>query len=153
MVDSVRIWGRAQAANFVTKIRSLAVASMAAGERLWYAPSAVVYHAIPENRLTQRYLLRFWYDHGRATTRERGYRPSVYGIPRWCFSIPIILARPFLINVQHWLKTEDPKARFYNKGVVWMMMGEMVEMPRVWWTGIKRSWRPIWVKRNPQPPM
>lgn len=111
---------------------------MAAGERLWYAPSAVVYHAIPENRLTQRYLLRFWYDHGRAQVRERGYRPSVYGIPRWCFSIPIILSRPFLINVQIWLGTKDPKARFYNKGVVWMMMGEMVEMPRVWWTGFRR---------------
>jgi len=111
---------------------------MAAGERLWYEPSAVVYHAIPENRLTRRYLLRFWYDHGRAMARERGYRPSVYGIPRWCFSIPIMLARPFLINVQVWLKTKDPKTRFFNKGVVWMMMGEMVEMPRVWWTGIKR---------------
>lgn len=111
---------------------------LAAGERLWYAPSAVVYHAVPEDRLTERYLLRFWYDHGRAMTRERGYRPSVYGIPRWCFSIPIILARPFLINVWVWLKTRDPKARFFKKGVVWMMMGEMVEMPRVWWTGIRQ---------------
>jgi glycosyltransferase involved in cell wall biosynthesis len=111
---------------------------MAAGERLWYAPSAVVYHAIPENRLTQRYFLRFSYDHGRALVRERGYRPSVYGIPRWFFSIPIILARPFLINVRSWLGTKDPKARFFKKGIVWKTMGEMVEMPRVWWTGIKK---------------
>ena len=111
---------------------------LAAGERLWYAPSAVVYHAIPENRLTQRYFLRFSYDHGRALVRERGYRPSVYGIPRWFFSIPIMLARPFPISVRIWLETKDPKARFFKKGDVWKMMGEMVETPRVWWTGIRQ---------------
>jgi glycosyltransferase involved in cell wall biosynthesis len=111
---------------------------MAAGGRLWYAPSAVVYHAVPEDRLTQRYFLRFSYDHGRALVRERGYRPSVYGIPRWFFSVPIMLAFPFPISVRIWLKTKDPKARFFKKGDVWKMMGEMVEMPRVWWTGIKQ---------------
>src|SRR4029453_17645691 len=28
---------------------------LAAGERLWYQPSAVVYHAVPANRVQKRY--------------------------------------------------------------------------------------------------
>ncbi len=105
---------------------------MGAGERLWYVPDAVVYHAIPPNRLQQEYLLRFWYDHGRAQMREIGPRPSVFGIPRWLFAIPktgLIVLTQFTFL---WLTATDPKRRFFFKGLVWMTLGQIVEMPRVW---------------------
>ena len=47
------------------------------GELLRYEPSAVVYHAIPESRLTREYLLAFWYDLGRASIREMEHRPDI----------------------------------------------------------------------------
>lgn len=108
---------------------------MAAGERLWYAPGAVVYHGVPEKRLTQRYLMRWWYDHGRATVRERGPQPPEHGLPSWCVDIPRMLIRPFRRMVRSWLRAEDPKARFYYKCQVCTMIGEMVEAPRVWLAG------------------
>jgi glucosyl-dolichyl phosphate glucuronosyltransferase len=114
---------------------------IAAGERLWYEPSAVVYHAVPADRLTKRYFLRFWYDHGRALVRERGPRPPVWGIPRWCLSIPHMLARPFRRRVLIWLQTKDPKLRFFYKGVVCTMLGQMVEMPRFWFSEMRQRRR------------
>jgi glycosyltransferase involved in cell wall biosynthesis len=124
---------------------------LSAGERLWYEPSAVVYHAVPENRLKQKYFLRFWFDHGRAGIRERGRRPDVWGIPRWFFSIPTILLRPLPIRVFCWLWESDPKERFYNKGLVWMTFGQLVEIPKLWFDG-KRQRKSSSGKASTVPP-
>jgi glucosyl-dolichyl phosphate glucuronosyltransferase len=112
---------------------------MAAGERLWYEPSAVVYHAVPENRLKKPYFLRFWYDHGRASVREdysgklgtvshalSEYYRTVIGFPR-----PKVAAKGLL--------AKDPKKRFYHKCLVWMKMGQIVELPRCWFSGRKQK--------------
>src|SRR5260370_27931848 len=61
---------------------------MAACERLYYEPSAVVHHPVPQDRLTKEYFLAWWFDYGRATSRERWNRASGSGIPRYCLSIP-----------------------------------------------------------------
>lgn len=103
-----------------------------AGERLWYAPSAVVYHAIPEDRLTKRYMLRFWYDHGRAQVRESANRADVWVLPRWCLSIPMIFMVPLPVKTYLWLLERDPKRRFFFKGAVWATFGNIVELPRIW---------------------
>jgi glycosyltransferase involved in cell wall biosynthesis len=105
---------------------------MAGGERLWYEPSAVVYHAVPENRLKQEYFLRFWYDHGRAVIREKGVKPDIFGIPRWCFGIPKTCAIVLPQRAFKWLGAADPKRKFFYKGLVWMTIGQIVETPRVW---------------------
>ncbi len=55
---------------------------LTAGERLRYEPSATVYHRVPEERLTKGYFLKFCFDHGRASIREAGRRPDIWGIPR-----------------------------------------------------------------------
>ena len=112
---------------------------MAAGEHLWYEPSAVVYHAVPEKRLKQRYFLRFWYDHGRASVREdwsgksgnisqalSEYYRTVKAFPR-----PRVAAKGLL--------AKDPKKRFYHKCLVWMKMGQMIEMPRCWLIGVRQG--------------
>jgi len=42
---------------------------LSAGERLRYEPSAVVYHAVSEDRIQKRYFLGWWFDNGRADAR------------------------------------------------------------------------------------
>jgi len=112
---------------------------MAAGEHLWYEPSAVVYHAVPENRLTKRYLLRFWFDHGRASIREAARRPDVWKIPRWCFTIPKIGLTVLPLRAFNWLLSINPKRRFFFKGFVWMTVGQIMETYRLSTGGPSRS--------------
>jgi hypothetical protein len=49
---------------------------LAAGERLRYEPSAVVYHEIPECRLQKKYFLDWWFDKARAEVRGSSIRTS-----------------------------------------------------------------------------
>jgi glucosyl-dolichyl phosphate glucuronosyltransferase len=102
---------------------------MHGGEELIYEPAAVVYHAVPESRRTQRYFLRFWFDHGRASIREGGVRAAIAGIPRRYFNIVKTLTWSGPAAVFCWLIACDPKTRFYRKGWVWMLAGEISE----WW--------------------
>jgi len=103
---------------------------MATGERLWYEPNAVVYHAVPKNRLTKDYLLRFWFDHGRAEVRESVRRSDIWIIPRWILTIPKIALTVLAVRTFHWLFALDPKRRFFYKGFVWATIGQMVELGR-----------------------
>jgi glucosyl-dolichyl phosphate glucuronosyltransferase len=115
---------------------------MSGGEKLWYEPSAVVYHAVPENRLRKEYFLRFWYDHGRALIREKGIQPDVFGIPRWCFALPKICLIMLPQRTFKWLIAADPKRKFFFKGLIWMTFGQMAELPRVWAAARKSQGRP-----------
>lgn len=104
---------------------------MAAGERLWYEPSAVVHHPVPQDRLTKEYLLDWWFDYGRALTREKGKGPRVAGIPRHYLSIPRMVATHLSVRVLQWLWTSDPQRRFFRKGVAWMSAGQIAEIYRI----------------------
>lgn len=104
---------------------------MAAGERLWYEPSAVVYHPVPPERLTRKYLLGWWFDYGRALTREKGKGARILGIPRHYLSIPRMVATHLSIRVLQWLWTPDPRQRFFRKGVAWMSAGQIAEIYRI----------------------
>ena len=112
---------------------------LVAGERLWYEPSAVVYHAVPEQRLQKKYFLTFWFDHGRAEVREWKKGPNIFGVPReyfWILSQGAKLPRGTL----QWIMARDPQQRFFYKGLVWMTLGKMVESYRQGWT---QSWRRV----------
>lgn len=104
---------------------------IARGERLCYEPSAVVHHAIPAHRLTKKYFLRFWYDYGRARVRESANRSGICGIPRWWFSILLIVLNVLPIRLRLWLFARDPKQRFFFKCTVWRTFGELTELPRI----------------------
>ena len=41
---------------------------MAGGERFLYAPSAIVYHEVHENRVRKAFFLMWWFDRGRASS-------------------------------------------------------------------------------------
>jgi glucosyl-dolichyl phosphate glucuronosyltransferase len=95
---------------------------LAAGERLWYQPSAVVYHPVLQERVSKKYFLAWWFGCGRATVRERGSRPGVLGIPRYFFSAGMVA-----LSALRWMHTFDPPKRFFRKCWVWMYAGKVVE--------------------------
>jgi glucosyl-dolichyl phosphate glucuronosyltransferase len=101
-----------------------------AGERLRYEPAAIVYHAIPEERLKRRYFLAFWFDHGRASAREWKKGHDVFGIPRRYFWILKFVAK-LPGRTLRWILTFNPQRRFFYKGFVWMTAGTIVEVYRL----------------------
>src|ERR1700682_1120675 len=98
------------------------------GDRLWYEPSAIVHHAVPESRVQKKYFLRFLYDHGRAVIGEKGPRPPIWFFPRSFFSIPIIVVFPLRRRILNWLFALDSQQRFHHKCLVWMTFGQIVEI-------------------------
>jgi glycosyltransferase involved in cell wall biosynthesis len=90
---------------------------IAAGERLRYEPSAVVYHPVPENRMEKKHLLEWWFDTGRAQAREFQVRPV-----------------RALCNLVAWklrgLVAPDPQLRFFSRLVVRERLGEISEFFR-----------------------
>jgi glycosyltransferase involved in cell wall biosynthesis len=102
---------------------------MAAGMKLRYEPSAVVYHVVPLERIRKEYFLKSWFDLGRSSIREVGKGPDICGIPRYYLSIPKKMAVT-LIRTLQWMLTLNPSARFYNRCFVWMTAGWIVETYR-----------------------
>ena len=99
---------------------------LAKGERIRYEPSAVVYHAVSEDRVQKKYYLDWWFDKGRADIRQ-------FGIPRnaWCvLGIPLYLFRRFAVWTLRWMVSLDPARRFHSKLAVWAKAGEIVECYR-----------------------
>jgi glycosyltransferase involved in cell wall biosynthesis len=101
----------------------------AAGERLWYEPSAIVYHAVPEIRLKKPYYLAFWFDHGRAQVRIWKKKSAVLGIPRRFFTL-LKLGLLLLPRALRWMLSINSQERFYYKGFLWMTTGTMIEIWR-----------------------
>ena len=87
---------------------------IAAGERLRYEPSAVVYHSVPQNRILKKYFLAWWFDKGRADSREFKTRPMrlFLGLTTWTL---------------RWLIAVRPRVRFFRKMIVWEKAGAAVE--------------------------
>ena len=99
---------------------------LAAGERIRYEPSAVVYHSVPEDRVQKKYYLDWWFDKGRANIRQ-------FGIPAssWCvMGIPLYLFRRLAVWTLRWMVTLDSPRRFHGKLAVWGKAGEIVECYR-----------------------
>ncbi len=82
---------------------------LAAGERLRYEPNAVVYHPAPEERMTQGFVLRWWFWNGYGEVVDLG--PPSGG--RWQFrGIPLYLLRRIVRWFLQWIVTFDPPTKF-----------------------------------------
>ena len=101
---------------------------LAAGERLRYEPSAVIYHDVPEKRLEKRYFLTYWFDTGRTMIRTIERRPDIMGIPRLHLSLVKHALVLFPAHAIKWLLNSSPRDRFYWKCWVWLIAGEVLEL-------------------------
>jgi glycosyltransferase involved in cell wall biosynthesis len=101
---------------------------ISAGNALRYEPSAVVFHAVPSNRLTKKYFLDWWFDKARADIRA-------FGIPtdtRWLIAgIPLHKFRRLAVWTLRWVVALDPQHRFRAKIRVWVTVGEIKECYRL----------------------
>jgi len=100
---------------------------LAAGERLYYEPSAVVYHPVHDDRLQKRYFLTRFFDTGRAIIRESRPGPEILGISRRCFTVIRLISTQLPIAVLQWLLTPSPERRFHQKCETWMTFGQIAE--------------------------
>jgi glucosyl-dolichyl phosphate glucuronosyltransferase len=100
---------------------------LAAGLQLRYAPSAKVFHAVPENRLQKKYFLAWWFDKGRSDVREFGIPPEV----RWFVGgIPLYLFRRITMWTLRWTAAVRPARRFYCQTRLRWLAGQIVESRR-----------------------
>jgi glucosyl-dolichyl phosphate glucuronosyltransferase len=105
---------------------------LAAGERLLYEPSAVVYHPVLKERIRKDYFLSWWFDYGRASIREAGRRPNIWGIQRRYWSITKIACALLPLSVLRWVGTINPASRFFFKCWVWVQLGQISEVYKLW---------------------
>ena len=98
------------------------------GQRLWYEPSAVVYHSLPANRLKKQYFLDWWHDKARADIRTAGVPTDT----KWYFAgVPLYLFRRFAVWNARWFATLNPAQRFSYKLKVWGVSAQIKECYRL----------------------
>lgn len=101
---------------------------LAAGERLRYAPSAVLFHAVPPSRIQRKYFLNWWFDKARADIRIFGVEPNT----RWFLAgVPLYLFRRIVVWTLRWFGSIEPSVRFDCKRKVWAIAGQIVECRRM----------------------
>ncbi len=100
---------------------------LAAREPLWYEPSAVVHHWVPEERLRREYFLAWWFDKARADIRELGVPSDTKWLVR---GIPLHLFRRLGRWTFRWMVAVNPRLRFDCKLKVWLNAGLIVECYR-----------------------
>ena len=96
---------------------------LAAGERLLYVPDAVVFHPVDDRRVTRAYFERYYFDQGRALTREEGIAREAklfVGVPRY-----LILSAG--VKFVRWMASAGVKRRFYHKLQFCYALGRIVE--------------------------
>jgi glucosyl-dolichyl phosphate glucuronosyltransferase len=97
---------------------------LAGGERLYYEPSAVVFHPVPANRLRKEYFLDWWFDKGRADIR-------MLGVPTeetWVVAgVPLYLIRRTVHWTARWVIALNSSKRFSNRLKVQWLLGSIVE--------------------------
>ncbi len=102
---------------------------LAAGERLKYEPTALVYHPVSQDRLQKEYFLKWWFNKGRADIRET----SVPTDKEWSVSgIPLHLFRRLAVGTLRWMVTLEPSQRFTCRLTVWLLAGTVVESYGRW---------------------
>jgi len=101
---------------------------LAAGEKLYYEPSAVVYHPVQHNRIKKAYFLEWWFDKGRSDIRTYGVRA---GTRYRLVGVPLYLFRRIFVGTVKWMFTAGSSSRFSKKVEVWKSAGEILECYRM----------------------
>ena len=101
---------------------------LAAGEQLWYEPSAIVHHAVQQNRLRKQYFLTWWFDKARADIRAFGLPAA--DVKLVVAGIPLPFFRRLVVWTARWMLAVGPSRRFSNRINVWSVAGQIVECYR-----------------------
>ena len=91
------------------------------GERLVYAPGAIVYHPVAEERLRKRFFYSWYFNFGKYTARTTNYPPNsrtYFGVPRYMF-------KDLLIALLDWSFVSDPALRFRHTLHVYVILGQI----------------------------
>jgi glycosyltransferase involved in cell wall biosynthesis len=99
-----------------------------AGERLMYAPKAIVFHPVDMRRIDKRYFQAWYYGMGQSRPRlERAPEAAVryFGFPRY-------MLRWYLRDFILWVTSLTPKRRLYYKLQFCATKGQMMEERRMW---------------------
>lgn len=101
---------------------------LAAGEHFWYEPSALVYHAVPEQRRQKEYFLAWWHDKTRADIRQDGIpvdlRKNIAGVP-------LLLVGRICLWYFRWMLAFDRVHKFSCKLTVWRIAAMIRECRRL----------------------
>jgi glycosyltransferase involved in cell wall biosynthesis len=109
---------------------------ISAGMPLRYERSAVVYHPLPDAKISKEYLLARAFDQGHLHARE-----SQIGLVR----LICILAAWTL----RWMISVKPPVRFWRKATVWEKVGTIVELRRISHEAKKkRAFKAETIRRN-----
>jgi glycosyltransferase involved in cell wall biosynthesis len=101
---------------------------LAAGEPLFYEPSAIVYHSVPQDRVQKKYFLAWWFDKARADIRASGIPTDA----KWAVAgIPLYLFPRLGAWTLRWLVALRPAERFSSKLKVWGVAGTILECFRL----------------------
>jgi glycosyltransferase involved in cell wall biosynthesis len=102
--------------------------ALAAGQRLWYEPSAIVYHSLPAHRLKKEYFLAWWHDKAQTDLRTVGLSPET-GLQ--IGGVPVRYFRRLTNWTLQWITAINPARRFSCKLKVWIVKGEIAECRRL----------------------
>jgi glycosyltransferase involved in cell wall biosynthesis len=98
------------------------------GERLMYAPKAIIFHPVEKRRIDKRYFEAWYYGMGESRSRiQLAPRDAV----RY-FAFPRYMLRWYLRDLILWLTSLNPKRRFYYKLQFCLTKGQMAEERRLW---------------------
>jgi glycosyltransferase involved in cell wall biosynthesis len=99
-----------------------------AGERLIYAPKAIVFHPVDKRRIDRRYFQAWYYGMGQSRPRvERAPTAATryFGFPRY-------MLRWYLRDLILWVTSLTPRRRFYYKLQFCATKGQIMEEKRIW---------------------
>ena len=99
---------------------------MHAGERLMYAPGAVVYHPVEQVRTTRKFFQSFAFHHGRWIVRMGGMPENMktyFGFPRYLFPITFGFLRKWMLSI-------GVQRRFFYRLEFFQALGQIVEGKR-----------------------
>jgi len=99
-----------------------------AGERLIYAPKAIVLHPVEKHRIDKRYFEAWYYGMGQSRPR---IEPAPEAAVRY-LGFPRYMLRWYLRDLILWLTSLTPKRRLYYKLQLCATKGQMTEERRIW---------------------
>jgi len=91
------------------------------GEKIAYAPGAIVYHPVPPENLTKSYALSHNFNFGKSLVLVEGWPKGAicyFGVPRYMF-------RALVENFFKWITTLHRRARFYYKSRCYRVAGSI----------------------------